>query len=635
MELIEPDLLVQKLKGLLKGAKKSVKIASAWMRREALNEVLGEIGNNVKVEVILRTSEIGDLKITDCGVFQILEKLRAAIYLSDRLHSKFVVVDEEVAVVGSANLTALGLNLTNGNLETVLLIDEPNTVKELSNHFERLKKEAFPLKGELLGFAVNPSSVYEFEFVSFKEIKLHSFVAAPTSEGKLLGEVVSVKSFHPKLFNPNGCGFQNGELWEFIANTKNCERWKEALLFSAERSSSPFYSAKVKVLALKTERGWGSNFLPVKAGSPVFEAAEDFVKEFLLQNGEGKRQKLPLEVGSTSGLKKVYVDFGEILRRHLAVLGTTGSGKSYFVKLLLKELSTSPFEGKIHILDPHGEYGEVLKPLYGEQLKEVVLENTLLPLSGDEFENLLKELGFGYYISGSSSVAKKNRDLIHRFFSPSLRGSHLYQKPLEELIKELNLSGNHDRLRELLMELFGEKALKNQPEVLKVLDKNLQKEPKVTVWNFKRVDHTRMQANIAALILKTLLTKARREPTPRLLVVEEAHIFAPEKGYGKVPADRENLSLSLLKRLAAEGRKFNLGLTVISQRAAQVSKYVLSQANSVALFRTLSAPDLEACRSYLPLSEQTIQILPLLSVGEAILSGLFVPTALRVRVKSF
>ena len=635
MELIEPNLLAQKLKELLKRSKKSVKIASAWVRREALNEVLGKIGNDVKVEVILRTSEVGDLKITDCGVFQILEKLRADIYLSDRLHSKFVVVDDEVALVGSANLTALGLNLTNGNLETVLLIDEPKAVKELSNHFERLKKEAFRLRGELLGFVLNPPSVYEFEFVSFKEVKLHSFVAIPTSDGKLLGKVVSVKSFHPKLFNLNGCGFQNGELWELIANTKNCERWKEALLFSAERSSSPFYSAKVKVLALKTEGGWVSNFFPIKAGSPVFEANEDFVKNFLLQNGEGKRQKLPLEVGSTADLKKVYVDFEEILRRHLAVLGATGSGKSYFVKLLLKELSTSPFEGKIHILDPHGEYGEVLKPFYGKKLNEVVLENTLLPLTGDEFEELLKELGFGYYISGSSSVAKHNRDLIHRSFSPSLRGSQLYQKPLEELLKELNLSGDNDKLLDLLKELFGEKALQNQPEVLKVLDKNLQKEPKVTVWNFKRVDHTRMQANIAALILKTLLTKARRESTPRLLVVEEAHIFAPEKGYGELPADRENLSLSLLKRLAAEGRKFNLGLIIVSQRVAQVSKYVLSQANSVALFRTLSAPDLEACRSYLPLSEQTVHILPLLSVGEAFLSGLFVPIPLRVKVKSF
>jgi len=637
MELLKGPEITQKLKKLIEKSSKSVKIASAWLRKEALKEILSELKDNVKLEIVLRASSVEDLKITDCGVFQILEEKRAEIYLSDRLHSKFVIFDDKAAVIGSANLTSAGLNIGNGNIETAIFTENADVINDLLNHFEEIKENSFYLGPSLLGFVINSPSVFECEFLTFKRVKIHSFVQFRENGKDILGEVIGIKNlnleFPPEFFNFKGKDLEN-ELFQLFHFYKNCERWKEALIFSAESGGTKPYLVKVRILGVKTESGWKSPLAPLQVGGAVLLPSKEFVESFLNRSFSGDIQTIPLEVGFTSDQKRVKVDLNQILGRHLAVLGTTGSGKSYFVKLLLKELSKTDSKIVIHIVDPHGEYGEVLKPFYGKNLKEHILENTLLPLSGDEFEVLLKELGFGYYISGSSPLFRKNRDLIHRFFVPSLSGNALSKAPLKELLSKLDLQGENGKLLELLTGIFGKKTLENQPKVLEALKENLQRETKVNIWNLKRVKNIRSEINVAGLILKELLKKAMKDTIPRLIVVEESHLFAPERGYSELSSGRENFAYLIMKHLAAEGRKFNIGLVIISQRAAQVSKYVLSQANSVALFRTLTVNDLEAYRSYLTaFGGSTLSLLPNLSVGEAVLSGLFVPTTLRVRIK--
>ena len=69
-------------------------------------------------------------------------------------------------------------------------------------------------------------------------------------------------------------------------------------------------------------------------------------------------------------------------------------------------------------------------------------------------------------------------------------------------------------------------------------------------------------------------------------MIEEAHNFAPEGGGRNNPAAR------VIQKIASEGRKFNLGLIVITQRPAQVSKGVLSQCSTQAIFRLINQNDL-------------------------------------------
>jgi DNA helicase HerA-like ATPase len=135
--------------------------------------------------------------------------------------------------------------------------------------------------------------------------------------------------------------------------------------------------------------------------------------------------------------------------------------------------------------------------------------------------------------------------------------------------------------------------------------------------------------------MQELFVQNKENSRERLIVLEEAHNFAPEGSYGDVSAGKDNLALTMARKISSEGRKFNLGLVVITQRPAQVSKYVLSQANTQAMFRTMNASDLAAVETYVEFAgRDLIGLLPSLQTGMGILSGLGVPFPVVVRVDS-
>jgi len=94
---------------------------------------------------------------------------------------------------------------------------------------------------------------------------------------------------------------------------------------------------------------------------------------------------------------------------------------------------------------------------------------------------------------------------------------------------------------------------------------------------------------IVAQLCDTLF-EARKLGTipPGMLVVEEAHNFAPERGYSK------SSSSEILRTIASEGRKFGLGMLVISQRPARVDKNVLSQCGSQIILKVTNPNDLKS-----------------------------------------
>jgi len=85
-----------------------------------------------------------------------------------------------------------------------------------------------------------------------------------------------------------------------------------------------------------------------------------------------------------------------------------------------------------------------------------------------------------------------------------------------------------------------------------------------------------------------MLFKARKEELipPFMLVVEEAHNFCPQSG----PA----ITKEVLKTIASEGRKFGMGLTIVSQRPAKVDKNVLSQCGTQIILKVTNPNDLKA-----------------------------------------
>jgi hypothetical protein len=107
------------------------------------------------------------------------------------------------------------------------------------------------------------------------------------------------------------------------------------------------------------------------------------------------------------------------------------------------------------------------------------------------------------------------------------------------------------------------------------------------------IDMTGITPELQAMIVSRLLTdvfeaRKRRLISPGMVVVEEAHNYIPERGTGNAA------STSIVRTIAAEGRKFGLGLMIISQRPARVDKNVISQCNTQIIMRVTNPNDLKA-----------------------------------------
>ena len=95
--------------------------------------------------------------------------------------------------------------------------------------------------------------------------------------------------------------------------------------------------------------------------------------------------------------------------------------------------------------------------------------------------------------------------------------------------------------------------------------------------------------------LKVWQTEDERSLDPVLLVCEEAHRYVPNSGEAQYEAAQESI-----RRIAKEGRKYGVGLFLISQRPSEVESTVLSQCNSWIVLRITNDADAGHVRGILP-----------------------------------
>ena len=113
---------------------------------------------------------------------------------------------------------------------------------------------------------------------------------------------------------------------------------------------------------------------------------------------------------------------------------------------------------------------------------------------------------------------------------------------------------------------------------------------------------------------------------PLLIVIDEAHLFVPEGE--DTPAHRT------LSTLAKEGRKYGVGLVLVSQRPSELDSTVLSQCGSLIAMRLTNASDRGKVAATVPDDlGGLVDLLPSLRTGEGIFLGEIMPIPTRVRVR--
>jgi hypothetical protein len=150
---------------------------------------------------------------------------------------------------------------------------------------------------------------------------------------------------------------------------------------------------------------------------------------------------------------------------------------------------------------------------------------------------------------------------------------------------------------------------------------------RISIIDVQGLSRTSMQI-VVALVLNEILHAAQDSSDPIrpvFIIIEEGHTFAP--------ARESSISLPVIKKIFAEGRKFGVGAAIVSQRPSKLDSDVTSQANTIIAMRIKNPEDQAFIRSTSDyFSEVDIKELPSLSTGEALVSGRAILAPLLVKV---
>lgn len=143
---------------------------------------------------------------------------------------------------------------------------------------------------------------------------------------------------------------------------------------------------------------------------------------------------------------------------------------------------------------------------------------------------------------------------------------------------------------------------------------------------------TDFQATIYRLVAEGLLDArvSGQLKFPVLLVLEEGHTFAP----GRAETAAEQAAVEVTRQIAQEGRKFGVGMILISQRPGRLDETALSMCNSFIVMRMVNPNDQRFVRNVIEsLAEDDARLLPDLDKGEALFSGQFISFPVLAKIK--
>lgn len=461
----------------------------------------------------------------------------------------------------------------------------------------------------MIGRCIGETSLTQVSFISKKMPQVGEYVTIEYDGKVILGMIESLVrgsvSLNNEIYNP-----------DTVAKIREIE------------GDNYYIKGSVKILGdvndnLRIPR------TPAPPGTEINEAPSEILKEIFDVENALKLGKLinqdDVEVG---------IDINKMVSRHLAILAMTGAGKSNAVSVIIDGLLK--YDGCMMIFDMHSEYVDA------------------------EFNN------------GKVNVIKPTINPIHMQFYEILKLANIKNAPKQERYfreahylarkKVQSGMGNSNEFIDIILEYLDdmfkskEDRYKDKNTILNVINKieelkvkynqlldtdsgsilNQIKLGKANVLDLGQVDEYSAEI-LVAHILRTALNSRKdyvkngNEDAlsyPVFFVVEEAHILAPH--------NRGSDAKTWITRVAREGRKFGLGLCLVSQSPKSVDRETLSQANNMIILRLVEPNDQRHVQSASEsLSEDLINQLPSLNIGEALVLGLMTKIPTLVKINEF
>lgn len=386
-------------------------------------------------------------------------------------------------------------------------------------------------------------------------------------------------------------------------------------------------SANVKVIGYQDANGRiQTPRTPFRAGLPAWRADDRLVITVLGLEGAPDEGAFLGHVKGSNIPVTVHMD--TLAQKHVSVLAKTGAGKSYTVGVLLEELLKANVP--LVILDPHGEYGSLRNPNIDEGEVAQMRRFGVRPKS---FAKQVKEYAIDTALNNEAQkltlqgMNLEGREIVEMLGS-KLSGGQV--GVLYQAIKEVKEHLPAYQLRDIIDGVARNKAsskwnVLNALEVLestKIFDvrgtplKDLVAAGQCTIINLKGVSPDVQEIVVTRIASMLWEGRKRGEIPAHILVVEEAHNFCPERNVGNA------VSGAMLRTVASEGRKFGMGLLIVSQRPAKVDKNVLSQCNTQVVLKVTNPNDLKAIiQSVEGISGDLADEIQRLPVGVALVAG--------------
>lgn len=367
------------------------------------------------------------------------------------------------------------------------------------------------------------------------------------------------------------------------------------------------------------------------------------------------------------------LDGNKFFQRHAAVLGSTGSGKSWCIASILEKASVLKYTNII-VFDMHGEYKSlsegsesiaqrfrIAEPGDLEVTKPDVLFLPYWLLNREELLSMILDRSDSNAPNQASRFTRHIRDLkeetLKREGKTDTLKTFTVDSPIpflmSELIQKLTIDdttkgvgkngaavkgeweGKLTRFISRLETKIGDKTygFMFQPtdEAQKydwlgaILCKLLgytDGEKGIKIIDFSEVPSDVLPVvtgTLARLLYDVQFWMDPEKRTPFTIICDEAHLYLPVKE----DADSvQKQALYNFERIAKEGRKYGVSILPVSQRPADVSKTILSQCNNFIVLRLTNERDKGVIKNLLPDAlKSTIEFLPLLDVGEALVVG--------------
>lgn len=406
----------------------------------------------------------------------------------------------------------------------------------------------------------------------------------------------------------------------------------------------------------------GADILPTVT-SPAFAVSPQTINSIYQQYAEGN-----FSLGHLSLVpeQEANINLDSFLSRHGAILGQTGGGKSWTVASFLQKIAAFP-QSTVVLFDLHGEYaqafGDEAEIISGDDIELpywLMNSEELLGLMVDrsesaapnqiaKFKSLLQSAKERHAENQSLGIDKITIDTPVYFDFESILGEFRrldtqmvpgkrgeIKGPLFGQFTRLLMRADSrlsDRRYDLIFKPQTYNTSASMEDLFrKLLGEKNEGKKKVVVIDLSPVPFD-VRNSVISLIMRCLFDfsywfrRVNGTTYPISVFADEAHIYLNDHD-SDAKSTRESA-----ERIAKEGRKYGISLTVISQRPREVSSTILSQCNSFLCLRISNPDDQSYVKNLLPDSVRGVtSMFSTLRRGEAILLGdsVMMPTRIKI-----